>query len=107
MSRVIMGLLPLLHGQFNCGWSKMIVIFTIQPRHYLLWKLHRYMYRQTSLELPLLRCDNFLCPIDLIYLTEARPLIRTELNVKSHDGGQVFFGLVDCAATLTSCHKTS
>jgi hypothetical protein len=33
-------------------------------------------------------------------LTEARPLIRSERNVKSHDGRQRFFGLVDCAATL-------
>jgi hypothetical protein len=33
-------------------------------------------------------------------LTEARPLIRTELNVKTPDGGQLISGLVDCAATL-------
>jgi hypothetical protein len=33
-------------------------------------------------------------------LTEARPLIRTELNVKTHDGGQLISGLVDCVATL-------
>jgi hypothetical protein len=33
-------------------------------------------------------------------LTEARPLIRTELTVKTLDGGQLISGLVDCAATL-------
>jgi hypothetical protein len=33
-------------------------------------------------------------------LTEARPLIRTELTVKTHDGGHRISGLVDCAATL-------
>jgi hypothetical protein len=32
-------------------------------------------------------------------LTEARPLVRTELTVKT-DGGQLISGLVDCAATL-------
>jgi hypothetical protein len=31
-------------------------------------------------------------------LTEARPLIRNELTVKTHDGGQVITRLVDCAA---------
>jgi hypothetical protein len=36
----------------------------------------------------------------LTILTEARPLIRTELIVKTHDGGQQTSGLVDCAATL-------
>jgi hypothetical protein len=33
-------------------------------------------------------------------LTEARPLIRNELTVKAHDGGQLIFGLVDCDTTL-------
>jgi hypothetical protein len=33
-------------------------------------------------------------------LTEARPLIRTEVTVKTHDGGHQISGLVDCAATL-------
>jgi hypothetical protein len=33
-------------------------------------------------------------------LTQARPLIRTELAVKTHDGGHQNSGLVDCAATL-------
>jgi hypothetical protein len=33
-------------------------------------------------------------------LTEARPLIRIELIVKTHDGGQRISGLVKCAATL-------
>jgi hypothetical protein len=33
-------------------------------------------------------------------LTEARPLIHTELTVKTHDGGQLVTRLVDCAATL-------
>jgi hypothetical protein len=33
-------------------------------------------------------------------LTEARPLIRTEVTVKSHDGGHHISGLVDCATTL-------
>jgi hypothetical protein len=36
----------------------------------------------------------------LIDLTEARPLIRTELTVKTLDGGHQISGLVDCAATL-------
>jgi hypothetical protein len=33
-------------------------------------------------------------------LTQARPLIRTELTVKTPDGGHQITGLVDCAATL-------
>jgi hypothetical protein len=36
----------------------------------------------------------------LIDLTEARPLIRSELTVKTPDGGHQNSGLVDCAATL-------
>jgi hypothetical protein len=32
-------------------------------------------------------------------LTEDRPLIRTEMNVKSHDCRQQISGLVDCAVT--------
>jgi hypothetical protein len=36
----------------------------------------------------------------LIDLTEARPLIRNELTVKTPDGGHQISGLVDCAATL-------
>jgi hypothetical protein len=36
----------------------------------------------------------------VIDLTESRPLIRTELTVKTHDGGHQISGLVDCAATL-------
>jgi hypothetical protein len=38
-------------------------------------------------------------------LTEARSLIRTEMNVKSRDGGQLFFGLVYCTATLDFLSK--
>jgi hypothetical protein len=33
-------------------------------------------------------------------LTEARPLIRIELTVKTPDGGHHINGLVDCVATL-------
>jgi hypothetical protein len=33
-------------------------------------------------------------------LTEARPLVRTELTVKTPYGGKLFSRLVDCAATL-------
>jgi hypothetical protein len=33
-------------------------------------------------------------------LTEDRPLIRTELTVKTLDGGHQITGLVDCVATL-------
>jgi hypothetical protein len=33
-------------------------------------------------------------------LTEACPLIRTELTLKTHDGGHQITGLVDCAVTL-------
>jgi hypothetical protein len=36
----------------------------------------------------------------LTNLTEASPLIRTELTVKTPDGGHHISGLVDCAATL-------
>jgi hypothetical protein len=31
---------------------------------------------------------------------ETRPLVRTELTVKTLDGGHQISGLVDCAATL-------
>jgi hypothetical protein len=46
--------------------------------------------------------QHFLSPATtlLTNLTEARPLIRTELNVKTLDGGHQISGLVDCAATL-------
>jgi hypothetical protein len=33
-------------------------------------------------------------------LSEASPLIRNELTVKTLDGGQIIFGSVDCAATF-------
>jgi hypothetical protein len=33
-------------------------------------------------------------------LAEARPLLRTELIVKTFDGGHLVFGLVECATTL-------
>jgi hypothetical protein len=36
----------------------------------------------------------------LINLIEARPFIRTELNVKTPNSGQLIFGLVDGAPTL-------
>jgi hypothetical protein len=36
----------------------------------------------------------------LVDLSEARPLIRIELTVKTPDGGQLISELVDCAATL-------
>jgi hypothetical protein len=36
----------------------------------------------------------------LTNLTEARPLTRTELTMKTPDGGHLISGLVDCAATL-------
>jgi hypothetical protein len=38
----------------------------------------------------------------LTHLTEARPLIRTELTVKTHDGGHQITGLVDCAIDLST-----
>jgi hypothetical protein len=41
--------------------------------------------------------DATALPIDL---TQARPLIRTEPNVKTLGGGQLISGLFDCAATL-------
>jgi hypothetical protein len=33
-------------------------------------------------------------------LTKARPLIRAELTMKTHDGGRLISRLIDCAATL-------
>jgi hypothetical protein len=36
----------------------------------------------------------------LTNLTEARPLIRSELNVGTLDGGRLYYGLVDGVATL-------
>jgi hypothetical protein len=33
-------------------------------------------------------------------LTEARPLIRSELTLKTPNGGQLISGLFDCAATV-------
>jgi hypothetical protein len=41
----------------------------------------------------------------LIDLTEARPVNRAELNVKTRDGGQLISGLVDRAATLDLVSK--
>jgi hypothetical protein len=37
--------------------------------------------------------------------TEARPLIRTELNVKTPNGRQQMSRLVDCVATLVFVSK--
>jgi hypothetical protein len=48
------------------------------------------MLKQFSLEATALLTD----------LTEARMLIRIELNVKTPNGGQLIFGLVECGATL-------
>jgi hypothetical protein len=38
-------------------------------------------------------------------LTEAWPLIRTELTVKTHDGGKLITRLVECAATFDFVSK--
>jgi hypothetical protein len=43
--------------------------------------------------------------LPLTDLTEALPVIRTELNVKTRDGGQLISGLFDCAATLNFVSK--
>jgi hypothetical protein len=57
------------------------------------------MYHHTSIQLPSLRCDIFSDAIALLTnLTEARPLIQTELNVKTSSEGQLISILVDCAA---------
>jgi hypothetical protein len=56
-----------------------------------------------SLQLPSLHYDNFYSDATvamLPYLTKARPVIRTELNVKTLHVGQLISALVDCAATL-------
>jgi hypothetical protein len=63
----------------------------------------------TSVRLPLDDTEEFIatlqqCPSTttalLTDLTEARPLIRTELSVETLDGGRLGSGLVDCAETL-------
>jgi hypothetical protein len=43
----------------------------------------------------------------LIDLTEARPLIRTELTVKTHEARHQSSGLVNCAATLDFVSQSS
>jgi hypothetical protein len=92
---------------FNCGWSMLIMIFTIQPR----------LQNHDEPTLVLVPLDDpmehiaTLRPLSpdaaamLMDLTEARPLIRTEPSVKTPNGGQQISGLVDCAATLDFVSK--
>jgi hypothetical protein len=69
-----MRFLPVLHCKLSCGWSTVIVIFMIQPRQHLIVNFHRYMYHQTSPQVPSLRCDSFPDAAALLSdLTEARP----------------------------------
>jgi hypothetical protein len=55
------------------------------------------VYLLTTRKTPSLRYNSFLRTLPP---TEARPFIRSERDVKTHDGGQLIYGLVDCAATL-------
>jgi hypothetical protein len=75
----------MLHGMFVFGWSTLIVNFTIQPRLQFLVFQPRYMYHQTSLKLPSLYAATIFFGRSgmLTSLTEARPLILTELNMKT------------------------
>jgi hypothetical protein len=65
--------------------------------------------QSTSVHVPLVDTEESIAKLQqlsstatalLTDLTEARPLIRTELNVKTLDGGHLVSGLVGCAATL-------
>jgi hypothetical protein len=65
-------------------------------------------YQPTSVPIPLADKEESIATLQqysppatvlLIGLTEARPLIRTELIVKTPNGGHQITGLVDCAAT--------
>jgi hypothetical protein len=60
------------------------------------------LYRQTTLRSPSLLYDISFTDATamLTDLTKARQSTRTELNVKTTDGGQQISGLVDCVATL-------
>jgi hypothetical protein len=60
------------------------------------------MYLLSTQKSPSLRYNKFspLATTLLTDLTEARPLMRTELTVKTPDGGHRISDLVDCAATL-------
>jgi hypothetical protein len=89
-------------GMFSFGWSTLIVLFTIMHRLQLLTRRPRYGYLLTTRKSPSLGYHNFLrqLPPFLKDLTEDRPLIRTELLVKTLDGGQLVTSLVDCAATF-------
>jgi hypothetical protein len=62
-----------------------------------------------SVLVPLVDAEQFIATLKqfspptttlLTDLTEARPLIRTEMTVQILDGGHQISGLVDCAATL-------
>jgi hypothetical protein len=88
---------------FNCGsWLTLILIFTIQPRQH-------FFVKRPSVDVPpceptasivTLRQFSLDATALLTDLIEARPVILTEVNVKTHDGGQLISGLVDCDATL-------
>jgi hypothetical protein len=63
----------------------------------------------TSVRLPLDNTEESIATLQqcsstttalLTDITEARPLIRIELTMKTLDGGRLGSGLVDCAATL-------
>jgi hypothetical protein len=63
----------------------------------------RYVYLQSTMHSPSLRYDIFspeATTATLTDLTEARPVIRPEMNVKTLDGRHQISGLVDCVATL-------
>jgi hypothetical protein len=90
------------------------------PWHVQLWLVNadctfydqaptKILDQPTSVRVPLLDTEESIASMPqfsstatalLTDLTEARSLIRTELAVKTHDGGQPILGMVDCAATL-------
>jgi hypothetical protein len=92
---------------FKCDYSTLIVLFYDQAPIIVLDEpisVHVpsdvpeesiITFRQFSSEATAMLAD----------FTEARPLIRTELTVKTFDCGQIIFGLVDCAATLDFVSK--
>jgi hypothetical protein len=85
---------------FSCSRSTLIVTFMIQPRLTCRTHLVDLLAGKSMESISTLRKFSPDVAAMLNDLTEARPLIRTELNVKTHDGGQLLSGFVDDVATL-------
>jgi hypothetical protein len=75
------------------------VLFAIKHRLQFLTILPQHLYLLSESIATLYQFSPIATAL-LTDLTEARPSVRTELTVKTHDGGHLISGLGDCDATL-------